>query len=58
MSIKEISDVLLKANEPEDVFTGSTKEEMLEYYGEERILLNLKWEKIMASLISKSKLAH
>lgn len=37
-------------------YFGSTKEEMLEYYGEERILLNLKWEKIMASLISKSKL--
>ena len=28
MSIKEISDILLNANEPEDVFTGSTKEEI------------------------------
>ena len=32
MSIKEISDILLSANEPEDVFTGSTKEEIKKEY--------------------------
>lgn len=32
MSIKEISDILLNANEPEDVFTGSTKEEIKKEY--------------------------
>ena len=32
MSIKEISDILLNAREPEDVFTGSTKEEIKKEY--------------------------